>query len=135
MKSQSARRKPRVIIPRPHRVRRIGNAGFAWLDARLKHEGWLEVLSPDALAVYTFLCLAANREGVSWYRKDRIARTLGIPEDQLHLALRRLYELDLVAYRPFARHASDGFHQILALPQGGPPPLPELLASHLEVRS
>jgi len=84
-------------------------------------EGWLGVLTPEDIAVYVFLCLVADRQGVSWYRRDRIRQTLGIGEDEVFVALRRLCELDLVAYRPFNRHASEGFHQVLELPQGGPP--------------
>ena len=74
-----------------------------------------------ALRAVAFLCLVANRQGVSWYRRDRIRQALGIGDDTVWLALRRLYALDLVAYRPFGRHASDGFHQVLSLPSQGPP--------------
>jgi L-ascorbate metabolism protein UlaG (beta-lactamase superfamily) len=34
--------------------------------------------------------------------------------------LGELYDLDLVAYKPFSRYASDGFHQVLSLPIDGP---------------
>jgi hypothetical protein len=110
-----------VVVPRPERLRRPGPAGFGWLDARLHRQGWLALLTPEDLATYTFLCLVANPQGVSWYRRDRIRQALGIGEDALWLALRRLTALDLVAYRPFGPHASDGFHQVLALPPLGPP--------------
>ena len=112
---------PRVVLPDPARVRRPGPCGFGWLDARLHRQGWLALLTPEDLAVYTFLCLVADRQGVSWYRRDRIRNALGIAEDMVWLALRRLQALDLIAYRPFGRHASDGFHQVLALPPDGPP--------------
>ena len=64
-----------------------------------------------------------------------IGLVTGMNEEQVHLALRRLYELDLVAYRPFSRHASDGFHQVLSLPPDGPPALEDLLASVVGVIS
>jgi len=118
---------PRVIVPRPQRVRRIGRHGFGWLDARLHLSGWLELLTPEALSVYTFLCLAANREGVSWYRKDRLAQILGLSAAVLHQSLERLMRLELVAYQPFHRHASDGFYQVLEIPQGEPPPIEDLV--------
>ena len=121
------RRNARVVVPKPDRIRDIKKAGFGWLDARIHNQGWLELLPAQATAVYTFLCLAANRQGVSWYRRDRIGRALGLGENELHMALRRLYELDLVAYRPFGTHASDGFHQVLSLPEQGPPSGLELL--------
>lgn len=121
MTSQSTTRSPRVVVPRPERVRQPGPGGFGWLDARLHKQGWLALLTPEDIATYTFLCLVANRQGVSWYRRDRIRQALGISEDAAWQALRRLYTLDLVAYRPFAQNASDGFHQVLSLPTQGPP--------------
>lgn len=114
-------RSPRVVVPHPDRIRRISETCFGWLDARLRSNGWLDLLSPEAVAVYAFLCLVADRTGTSWYRKDRLGLELGLHEDALHQALARLYQLDLVAYRPFNRHASDGFHQVLSLPEGRAP--------------
>jgi len=116
-----------VIVPRPDRVRRVGRIGFGWLDAGLIREGWLEVLATEELAIYAFLCLVADRQGVSWYRRRRIGDALGIPEAEVHAALTRLCELDLIAYAPFRPGAPDGFHQVLALPASGPPSLAEQL--------
>lgn len=121
MTSRKTASSPRVVVPRPEQVRRPGPGGYGWLDARLHKQGWLALLTPEDIAAYTFLCLVANRQGVSWYRRDRIRQALGIGEEAVWLALRRLYALDLVAYRPFSRHASDGFHQVLSLPPQGPP--------------
>lgn len=121
MTRPTAIRSARVVVPRPDRVRRMGPSGFGWLDARLHKQGWLGLLTPDDVATYSFLCLVANQQGISWYRRDRIQQALGIHEDALWHALKRLYALDLVAYRPFGRHASDGFHQVLSLPTEGPP--------------
>lgn len=117
------RRSLRVVVPRPDRVRTLDHVAFGWLDARLQHDGWLRVMTPQALSVYAFLCLAADRRGVSFYRRDRIARDLGLDDPELSADLARLRELDLVAYQPFRRGAADGFHQVLSLPTDGPPPL------------
>jgi hypothetical protein len=111
---------PRVIVPRPNRMRQLSRQGFGWLDARLQKQAWLSILTPEQIATYTFLCLVANPQGVSWYRKDRIRAAMCIDEHALRQALYKLYDLDLVAYKPFSRHASDGFHQVLSLPQDGP---------------
>lgn len=121
MTSQKTTCSKTVVVPRPERVRRPGREGFGWLDARLHKQGWLAHLTPDDLAAYTFLCLVANQQGVSWYRRDRIRKALGIGENALWLALTNLDELDLVAYRPFGRHASEGFRQVLSLPSHEPP--------------
>jgi hypothetical protein len=110
----------RIIVPRPERIRSPSQSGYGWLDARLHRQGWLELLSPEDIAVYTFLCLVANRQGVSWYRRDRIQKSLCINETDLWQALERLYELDIVAYHPFSKYASNGFHQVLSLPLNAP---------------
>jgi hypothetical protein len=112
---------PRVVVPRPDRIRSIGGTAFAWLDTRLARDHWLSALSPQAIATYTFLCLAANPQGVSWYRRDKIRAALGIGEDELQGALAALERVDLVAYQPFHARASEGFRQVLSLPRGGPP--------------
>lgn len=123
------RRSRRVVVPRPDRVRSLDGVAFGWLDARLHHHGWLRVLTPQALAVYAFLCLAADRRGVSFYRRSRIARELGLDDAETATALQRLRELDLVAYCPFRSLAVDGFHQVMSLPLDGPPsPLDDVLA-------
>lgn len=115
----------RRVVPRLDRVRRLGpGVAFGWIDARLRRDGWLGALSPSALAAYVFLCLAADREGVSFYRRDRIAHALGLDDMEVARALRRLRDLDLVGYVPFSAHAVDGFHQVLSIPEGGPPPSP-----------
>ena len=129
-----ARHRP-IVVPRPDRVRRLEGAPFGWLDTRLLRQGWLRTLSPEATAVYTCLCLVANRQGVSYYRRDRIAAEVGLSEEALYRALARLRELELVAYAPFRAGAADGFHQVLALPPGpaprGLPALVESLADRL----
>lgn len=125
MRDPSSR--PRIVVPRPQRLRSLSSIPFGWLDARLHSRHWIDLLSPEALAVYTFLCLAADRQGVSYYRRDRIGLTLGVREDALRSAFDRLYQLDLVAYQPFHKHASDGFHQVLSLPEESPPAFEDLL--------
>ncbi len=72
------RRRRSVVTPRPERVRSLTGIHFTWLDARVLRAGWLRVLTPQATAAYTFLCLAADRSGVSYYRRDRIGREVGL---------------------------------------------------------
>lgn len=113
--------KKEVVVPRPDRVRTLTGTAFGWVAADLSRKGWLRVLSPEALATYAFLCLVADRQGVSWYGRDRIGRELGLDDRQVYLALSRLEQLDLVAYRPFRAGAPDGYRQVLALPPGEAP--------------
>ena len=121
--SRDRGRRAPVVIPRPDRVRSLRGACFGWIAAEIHRQGWLRLLDCETLAAYTFLCLAANRDGVSYYRRERIGRELGLDDAQIHRALRRLEELDLVAYRPFRPGAADGFRQVLSLPEGQAPSL------------
>lgn len=135
MPASPGRSRREVQIPMPGRLRALKGVTFGWADVRLLREGWLEVLTAEATSVYFFLCLAANREGVSFYRRARIGAALGLDDSAVSKALRRLLELELVAYRPFREGAADGFHQLLPIPAGGPPhplaPLVEELACRL----
>lgn len=124
-----------VVVPDPDRVRTLRGIAFGWIDAALHHRGWLRVLSPQSLAVYAFLCLVADHRGVSFYRRDRIARELGLDDHEVVAALTRLRELDLIAFRPFRPGAVDGFHQVLSLPESAPAPLlPDQLIGDLTAR-
>lgn len=109
----------RVVIPRPERMRRFASSGFGWIDARLLKDGWLKILRLEEVTVYLFLCLVANQQGISWYRRDRIREALNLGEEETRRALARLCELDLVAYLPFGRYDSEGFRQVLSLPSPG----------------
>lgn len=124
-----SRKKPRVIIPKPDRIRCPSRTGFGWLEARLLKDGWLNCMPPESCAAYAFLCLAGNRQGISWYRRDRISLALGIEHSRLRKALERLIQLDLIAYKAFGSNATDGFHQVLSVPPDGPPEDDELFFS------
>lgn len=114
------KQKAHVVPPRPDRVRTLAGTPFGWIAVGVSREGWLRALTPEAVAVYTFLCLVADRQGMSWYGRDRIGQELGLEDRQVYLALSRLEQLDLVAYRPFRTGAPDGYRQVLSLPPRGP---------------
>ncbi len=119
MERKRNRRRP-VVVPRPDRVRSLAGTWFGWMTAALWRDGWLAVLTPQAVKVYVFLCLVADRQGVSFYRRDRIGRALDLDVQELHTAFTQLEELDLVAYRPFRPGVADGYRQVLTVPSGGP---------------
>lgn len=93
----------------PHRIRNIRDGGFAFLPHRFLHDGFLQALDREQLALYLFLLLAGNRHGVSFYGYDAICAVLRMAlEIYLH-ARDRLIELDLIAF--------DGRRfQVLSLP-------------------
>ena len=59
----------------PQRVRTIPQS-FAWIDHRLRSEGFLPRLRPEEIGLYLFLALAADQQGLSCWRLDRIEKTI-----------------------------------------------------------
>ncbi len=106
--------RPRPAPPRPDLIRRPAGP-FGWLDARLLHDGWLSRAGADATAALVFLALAADRQGSSFYGRDRMALALGFTREVLDRALARLVALGLVAHRPWRAGVHDGVWQVLPL--------------------
>ena len=99
------------------RVRQIGAQGFGFLPHRFLKDGFLSSLHPDALALYVFLVLAANRYGVSFYGYDAICSALGFHLDRYLQARNALIAQDLIAF--------DGRRfQVLSLPERPVPASP-----------
>ncbi|MCC6645916.1 MAG: hypothetical protein IT374_10140 [Polyangiaceae bacterium] len=74
-------------------------------------------MSAEAAAALLFLALVADRQGSSFYGRDRMALALGLPRDALDRALARLLALGLVAHRPWRAGIPDGVWQLLPLPR------------------
>jgi hypothetical protein len=95
----------------PDRIRRIDGKGFSFVPHRFLRDGFLAALSRDELALYLFLVLAGNRDGVSFYGYDAICSTLSATLDDFIQARNGLINKDLVAF--------DGKRfQVLSLPEG-----------------
>lgn len=108
------------------RIRKVPNS-FAWIDHRLRSERFLERLRPEDIGLYLFLALAADRNGLSCWRLDRIQRAVPcFDRHALWDARRRLAELDLLAYRPWRRDEPDGCYQLLSVQRLENPISPEL---------
>ena len=100
-------------VPQPERLRRI-EGSFAWIDHRLLRGGYLGIMTAQEHGLYLFLALAADRNGVSFYRQEKIADVLGLDSGQLHIARDRLIDLQLIAFQP------NGFHQLLPVDTPAP---------------
>lgn len=113
----------------PERVRRIGADGFAFLSHRFLRDGFLSSLDRDELALYVFLVVSGNRDGVSFYRYDAICSILRLTLDDFIAARNGLIAKDLIAF--------DGTRfQVLSLPhrQTEPAPKPIETPADLEAR-
>lgn len=102
-----------ATVLRPDRIRTIEKP-FAWIPFRLVTDGTFAELSDPAKLLYLFLCLAADRQGTSFYGDARLASFFELEPYELELARRELIAKDLIAY--------DGhLYQVLSLPQPPPP--------------
>jgi len=103
-------------VLRPDRIRRVPRS-FAWIDHRLRSDGWLPRLPAAELNLYLFLALSADARGLSCWRLDRIERELpGWDVARLRAARERLVAEDLLAFKRWPSSILDGSYQLLSLP-------------------
>jgi hypothetical protein len=74
-------------------------------------------MTAEEMALYLFLALAADRQGLSCWRLDRMERELPFDTGALQRARDRLVEKDLVAFRPWGGKGIDGSYQVLSVPE------------------
>ncbi len=71
----------------PCRIRKI-NSSFAFIEHRFR--GWIKCLSPEERQLYFFLVLAADEQGLSYYRPETIGERLQLNPDQYRRGLERV---------------------------------------------
>ena len=104
-------------VLRADRLRRVPRS-FAWIDHRLRSWGCLEKLSAAEIGLYLYLVLAADRQGLSCWRLERIERQMPCFDlAALHAARKRLVDAELIAFRAWSRGSSDGVYQVLSVPR------------------
>ena len=81
------------------RIRRIAG-GFGWVDHRLVRDHYVERCSHGALALYLFLVVVSDGEGISWWSERSLSKRLGMEVDRLRQARAELEAADLVAFEP-----------------------------------
>jgi hypothetical protein len=101
-------------IPQPQNVRKI-QGSFAWIDHRLMREGYLPIMTREDQVLYLFLVLAADRHGVSFYRKEKVCDTLSLDFQQFDVARDRLIDLNLIAYQSYSILSPNGYYQVLPI--------------------
>jgi hypothetical protein len=108
-------------IPQPQKIRRIEKS-FAWVDHLLLRNGYLSVATHQDLALYLFLVLAADRNGVSFYRKEKICDTLNLDFRQFEIARDRLIDLKLIVFEGYTVLSPNGYYQVLPIEAKAPEP-------------
>jgi len=104
--------KKKYLIPKPKSIRRIQQS-FAWIDHRLIRDGYLQVMTHEDIVLYVFLILAADCNGVSFYRKEKICDVTALSFGQFEIAKDRLISMKLVAFEPYSVITPNGFYQVL----------------------
>jgi hypothetical protein len=100
---------PKELV-NPRRIRKI-NGSFAFIEHRFRD--WIKSLTPEELLLYFFLVLAADEQGLSYYRPETIGPCLKLNPDQYRQALKGLITRDLVAFQ-------EPLFQVLSLPERRP---------------
>ena len=109
-------RLPPPVPPWPDLERRPRGA-FGWLEAELLHDGWLAEIGPHAAAMLVLLALAADRRGVSFFSRERMAKALALSRHEVDVGLQRLLDAGLVDHRPWRVGVRDGVWQLLPPPR------------------
>lgn len=93
---------------------------FSWVDHRLIRQAHLCGCDPGAWALYLFLVVVGDVQGLSYYSEAAISRHLKLDRLQLGAARQQLLQASLIAYRK-------PLYQVLSLPESAAPvpPAPE----------
>jgi hypothetical protein len=106
-------------IPQPQKIRSIRNS-FAWIDHRLVRNGFIETMTHQDMALYLFLVLAADKNGVSFYRKEKICQAVSLDYSQFEIAKDRLINMKLIAFESYSVLSPNGYYQILRIENNAP---------------
>jgi hypothetical protein len=71
---------------------------FSWVDHRLVRSRLLSATSPTGWALYLFLIVVGDEQGLSYYSSRSICEHLGIDSLPLSQARRELLDRDLIAW-------------------------------------
>lgn len=82
---------------RPNRLRALERP-YGWVPFRLLSSGRLAELSRPAKLLYFFLCLVADRRGLSFYGDRRVHEVLALSDQELCAARTELCDRDLLAF-------------------------------------
>ncbi|MES0446555.1 MAG: hypothetical protein ABUJ92_08435 [Desulfobacterales bacterium] len=95
-------------VLQPGRVRRI-NGSFAFIEHRFLRLGFRSKLSHHELILYFFLVLVADREGLSFYGKEKICSSCRLSPEEYLVARNNLIQKDFITF-------DEQLFQVLSLP-------------------
>jgi hypothetical protein len=106
-------------IPQPKNTRSI-KGSFAWIDHRLIRNGFLGRMTHPDILLYLFLVLVADKNGVSFYRKEKICETLSLEYHHFEIAKDRLIGMKLIAFEGYSALSPNGYYQVLPVESMAP---------------
>jgi hypothetical protein len=106
-------------IPQPKKIRAI-RGSFAWIDHRLMRNGFIGVMTHTDVVLYLFLIVAADKNGVSFYRKEKICDMLSLDYNQFEIAKDRLIDMKLIAFEGYSALSPNGYYQVLPIESMAP---------------
>jgi hypothetical protein len=101
---------------RPERLREVP-VGFNWVDHRLVSQNFIARCDHRALALYLFLIVVSDVQGLSFYSDAAIGRRLKMDPLELASARRQLIDADLLAWKK-------PLYQVLSLAPVSTPDVP-----------
>ena len=97
-----------LVLPR---LRRPPATGWSWVDRRFLREHG-DYLSREAILLYLFLAVVADKHGLSFYSDNALTCRLRLTQPVLERARQELLERDLIAHQlPLV--------QVLSVPAAG----------------
>ena len=106
-------------IPQPKNIRNI-KGSFAWIDHRLMRNGFMETMTHQDMALYLFLILVADKNGVSFYRKEKICEAVSLDFSRFEIAKDRLVNMKLIAFESYSVLSPNGYYQVLPIESKAP---------------
>jgi len=117
--SQSQYIMKKYHVPQPQKVRKIKKS-FAWIDHALMRNGFIETMTYQDMALYLFLILAADKNGVSFYRKEKICQVLSLDFNEFEIAKDRLINMNLIVFEGYSVLSPNGYYQVLPIETKAP---------------
>jgi replication initiation and membrane attachment protein DnaB len=75
---------------------------YSIIDHQFLHQGYFQSLGLEALALYLFLVVVADRDGKSYYAERTVAEILRLSPEKYSVAISQLSGYGLVEFRrPF----------------------------------